>query len=172
MSYDERQLKAEILLLTKQLEEKREILFFNRLANMTPLIDNVSDITINIEDSEDWCISYVHTTDNYDINNYLPDLDDIPTGMKYTSEISFGKYNRKYFIKGGIKFNIYRNSVGELRVINPEYDFDLDMDEQRALIYSYSKNVNIPEACALAVFLYMNENKWDDAALINYLSVV
>ena len=86
--------------------------------------------------------------------------------------IIFGK-SKKYFIKGGyVPYNIYKNSAGELRIINSEYDLELDMDEQYELINSYASNINIPECLALSVFLYLADNKWDDLNLITYLSVV
>jgi hypothetical protein len=85
--------------------------------------------------------------------------------------VIFGK-NKKYFIKGGIKYNIYKNSTSELRIINSEYDLELDMEEQYSLINRYANNVNIPECLALSVFLYLSDNKWDDLNIITYLSVI
>ena len=85
--------------------------------------------------------------------------------------ISFGK-SKKYFIRGGIRYNIYRNSSGDLRIINSDYDLELDMEEQYELISNYANNVNIPECLALSIFIYLSDNNWDDTNLITYLSVV
>ncbi len=93
------------------------------------------------------------------------------TVEKKVTQISFGKL-KKYFLKGGIKFNIYRNSNGELRIINSDYEFELDLEEQKSLISKYSSNKNVPEWLALKVFLYISYNKWDDRSIINHLSVI
>ena len=176
---DEKSLREEILSLTELLNRKKHKLFLDRLFNLglRKLAGNVENVVINTNaDLQEWRISYTHNTNNYDTVNYLPDDDDTDgveaEPAQKTSNISFGKIGKRYFIKGGIKFNIYRNSVGELRVMNPEYDFDIDMEEHKQLIHRYSENPDIPEACALAVFQYMIDNKWDDSAIINYLSIV
>jgi hypothetical protein len=93
------------------------------------------------------------------------------TVEKKITQISFGKL-KKYFLKGGIKFNIYRNSNGELRIINSDYEFELDLEEQKSLILKYASNKNVPEWLAIKVFLYISYNKWDDRSIINHLSVI
>jgi hypothetical protein len=95
----------------------------------------------------------------------------VHTVEKKITQISFGKL-KKYFLKGGIKFNIYRNSNGELRIINSDYEFELDLEEQKSLILKYTSNKNVPEWLALKVFLYISYNKWDDRSIINHLSVI
>lgn len=177
MSSDEKELKAEIYNLEKILAEKKGKLFNDRLRSLYPVQLN-SAITHNgiscTANTQEWKITYTHSTDQYSSDLYITEdessSDEPPVALQST--ISFGKSGKKYFLKGGVEFNIYRNSTGELRVINPEYDFEIDMDEHRALIHKYSINVDIPEACALSVFQYIADNKWDDAAVINYLSVV
>lgn len=176
----EKSIKEEIIALSKILDEKKHELFLGRLINMNlkKLQNNSKDFAITVyPETHEWNISYTHETSKYDMSLYIPDheinsdvSDSEPIEKK--SNISFGKSGKRYFIKGGIKFNIYRNSTGELRVMNPEYDFDIDMEEHKHLIHKYSENSNIPEACALAVFQFMIDNKWDDTAIINYLSIV
>ena len=92
--------------------------------------------------------------------------------QEQNNEILNEKGNIEDFIKGGIKYNIYKNSKGDLRIINLDYDLELDMDEQYSLIYRYAYNKNIPECIALRIFLYMIYNKWDDDDMTTYLSVV
>lgn len=180
---DENILKKEILSLSRILDEKKHQLFLNRLVNMgiIKLLTNAKDFTITtVQDTQDWTVTYKHETNNYDPSRYLPDGEETTHSgteadsdpISKVSDISFGKFGKRYFLKGGIKFNIYRNSAGELRVMNPEYDFDIDMEEHKQLIHRYSEDSNIPEACALSVFQFMIDNKWDDLAVINYLSIV
>lgn len=179
MLSDEKTLKEEIISLTKVLESKKRQLFLDRFITMTlpKLLAKIKDININTDaDAQEWSISYTHDTANYDTVNYIPESDrhghSDRESVQKTSNISFGKSGKRHFLKGGIKFNIYRNSTGELRVMNPEYDFDIDMEEHKQLIHSYSENIDIPESCALSVFQYIIDNKWDDSAVINYLSIV
>jgi hypothetical protein len=177
MASEEKQLKEEILGLMALIEEKKRKLFSDRLASMYPvnISANISDIAISCDTKlGEWSISYTHNTDKYDPDNYVCHDESSDDGSPYpkTSHIILGKSGKKYYLKGGIRFNVYRNSGGELRVTNPEYDFDIDMDEHRALIGRYAADTNIPEACALSIFQYISDNKWDDTAVINYLSVV
>lgn len=184
MTDDERILKEEILDLTSKLDEKKKILFSRRLINMnlSKIIGCVKDISFTINrDTQEWSISYKHETQKYNPNNYVPDTDDgsdsdVKSSDDITSKITrikFGKAEgNKYYIKGGIKLNVYRNSSGELRIMNPDYDFIIDMEDHKMLIHKYSENIDIPESCALAVFQYMIDNKWDDISIINYLSIV
>jgi hypothetical protein len=177
---EEKNLKEEILALTKVLDSKKQQLFLDRLIhmNLNKLRSNAKNFTITTNpELQEWVITYTHDTQDYDLSQYLPDSETAhdtsdTDPVQKTSNISFGKSGKRYFLKGGIKFNIYRNSAGELRVMNPEYDFDIDMEEHKQLIHRYSENANIPEACALAVFQYIIDNKWDDSAVINYLSIV
>jgi hypothetical protein len=197
---DHTTLRKEILDLIATLDAKKKQLFQQRLQDMIrPHVwESASDIVISISEDEknDWIIKYTHNTSDYHISNYmyeefndettempvspvlhpvtLPTIDKVFMGqpIKKTTQIIFGKVGKKYFLKGGINFNIYRNSSGELRITNPDYDYEIEMDDHKLLIRNYSKNPNIPESMALCVFMYMVDNKWDDMAIINYLSVV
>ena len=182
-----------IIKLEKELKECKQKLFLNRFSklykkNIQPCISNIK---IDIDHkNNDWVISYEHYTNYYSINNYTINnaeiyddnlnykkQDNSPSPKAKTNSeekktiISFGK-SKKYFIIGGIKYNIYRNSSGDLRIINSDYDLELDMEEQYELINNYATNINIPECLALSVFIYLSDNKWDDINLITYLSVV
>jgi hypothetical protein len=193
MSATDHSLTEEIRNLEIIIEKKKRALFLLRLSKMyeASLSDVISNISIEVDRNEKtWCITYTHITDEYSVDNYsnetyieretdelddnlshLP-LEEIPVEKnKKISVISFGK-NKKYFIKGGIKFSIYRNSANELRIINPNYDFELDLDEQKYLVTEYSRNKHIPECLALSIFLYMSYNKWDDTAIVNHFSLV
>lgn len=167
-------LRAEILHLEQTLQDKKNILFNARLAKIYGNSDNISNIEIHVDPEDDtWLISYTHQTDKYDPSAYAYN-DDSAGDDEYNvheSRISFGK-SKRYFIKGGIKLNVYRNSAGELRIINPDYEFDLDLDEQRSLIDKYAQNKDIPEWMAIKVMLYISDNKWDDQSIINHFSVI
>jgi hypothetical protein len=179
ISADETDLKASIIALSSTITTKKNQLFIGRLLKMInpSLYSNVKSINIlptNL-DNEDWNITYVHETSNYDLNNYAKEDNHESTDTSKdhkVSNISFGKAGKRYYIKGGIRFNIYRNSKGKLRITNPDYDFDIDMEDHEALIFDYSRNKDIPEAAALSVFLYLSDNRWVDIDLINYLSIV
>ena len=178
---DETNLRKEILELEKLIKQKKEQLFINRLYEMFEKndYDTISNIKIDVNPiKNNWIISYKFQSSDYDMTDYLYDTIKNTDDQEYTrvssekkSNISFGK-NDKYFIKGGIKYNIYKNSKGDLRIINLDYDLELDMDEQYSLIYRYAYNKNIPECIALRIFLYMIYNKWDDDDMTTYLSVV
>lgn len=178
-------LKNEILELEAVLKKKRDQLFLMRLINMLDkgLYDTISDVKIEVRNvdfnnpkSAGWNISYKHHTKEYDSLDYLYENDTIQeeitnNKMEKTTFVSFGKSDR-YFIKGGVKYNIYNNSKGELRIVNADYDSELDIEEQCQLINKYSKNKNIPECLALQIFLYMSYNKWDDMSMAIHLSIV
>lgn len=172
-------LRKDILQLEEQINIKKKQLFLNRLETISGMSfakSCISHVEINLSSSDNtWNISYNHITDMYNSNDYTytedsetEENEDI--GHKETV-ISFGK-NSKYFIRGGVKLTIYRNTAGELRVINPDYEFDIDLDEQRQLVQTYADNPNLPEWLAIKVFLYLSDNKWDDQSLINHLSTV
>lgn len=192
------ELRYEILQLEKILSQKKKQLFLNRLETISkkPLVtrgvENI-DIQSNSHDKT-WQISYIHKTNHYSdtmyaysedseaTDTYVLGVSNVPNipdtvdpisckGIQKETKISFGKSNR-YFIRGGIKLHVYRNTSGELRVINPEYEFDLDLDEQKKLVREYSENYDLPEWFAIAVMLYLSDNDWDDAAFINHLSIV
>ena len=127
----------------------------SRKNNLSDIVEETSDETVEETSDETVEETSDETSDKIEKETY----------------VSFGK-NKKYFIKGCIKYNIYKNSTGELRIINSEYDLELDMEEQYLLINKYANNVNIPESLALSVFLYLSDNKWDDLNIITYLSVV
>jgi len=180
------ELRNEILVLEKELTEKKKQLFLKRLEKIAgcAFIDSGIlnlNISTNHEDNT-WQISYIHYTKEYDVNDYMSavgtDSDADVTEVAESSspipkktKIVFGKMS-KYYIKGGIALNVYRNTTGEIRITNPDYEFDLDLDEQRILVRGYSENYNLPEWFAIALLIYMSDNKWDDAALINHLSFV
>lgn len=169
------QLKSEILDLEAKINIKRQEFFKYRFKQLYPdyLNQNVQNINIKTK-SGNWEIKYKHFTEKYTFNNYLledesDDPDDQP--IQKTSHIKFGKNNTEYYIKGSIvDYKIYRNSKGNLRVINTEYDFDLDLDEQKNLIVRYAINKDIPEAIALSIFIYMIDNQWDDQSMYIYLT--
>lgn len=185
-------LKTEILQLEKILAQKKKQLFFNRLEKIagcslyTRGISNI-DIQHNSADKT-WQITYTHQTNNYssamysynesesddDHTSEMESADDhsaVKSGIQKETRITFGKSN-KYFVRGGIKLHVYRNTAGELRVINPEYEFDLDLDEQKKLVREYSENYDLPEWFAITTMLYLSDNMWDDEAFINHLSIV
>jgi len=173
----ENELRLQIISLEKELEEKRKLLFSNRVKVMYHGLE-ISDIKISTDDVK-WSIEYTHKTDKYSDVNYLiknaecsaelktPDS----TVVKNTKEsrIIVGFNGKKYYIKGGIKLNIYRTKK-EIMIFNPEYDLEIDIDDHIDLIKRYMRNVNIPEAAAISILNYISENKWDDASMIIYLS--
>jgi hypothetical protein len=193
-------LRDEIMLLEKDLADKKKQLFLKRLEKIAgcSFVDSGIlnlNITINQEENT-WQISYVHYTKEYNINDYAyrvgtdSENEDnnvssnggnennianenniVNNHIKKKSKIVFGK-SAKYYIKGGIPLNVYRNTTGEIRITNLDYEFDLDLDEQRSLTRTYSENYNLPEWLAIAVLIYMSDNKWDDDALINHLSFI
>jgi len=194
------ELREEILELEKDLTEKKKQLFLKRLEKIAgcSFVDS-GILSLNIvtdQDENTWQISYVHYTKSYNPVDYLystntdsdndvienqeadvskpegstPDKNEFSRKHKKT-RIVFGKA-AKYFIKGGVQLNIYRNTTGEIRITNPDYEFDLDLDEQRSLSRTYSENYNLPEWFAISVLLFMSDNKWDDDAIINHLSFV
>lgn len=172
-------LRSEIVLLEKTLTEKKKLLFLSRLETIAgyPFTKSgITDINITLNQTENtWQIGYLHKTDNFNSNYYAhseaSEDESEAGGVPKETRVLFGKTN-KYFIKGGIKLNVYRNTAGELRVINPDYEFDLDLDEQRSLVKEYSENYNLPEWFAIATMLYLSDNKWDDQSWINHLSIV
>ncbi len=179
------ELRDEILILEKELTEKKKQLFLKRLETIAGCSFAESCI-LNLNISTDqrkgtWQISYVHYTKAYNINEYMYNTTDSETEVAETepdnyqqhkkTKIVFGKM-AKYYIKGGIPLNVYRNTTGEIRISNPDYEFDLDLDEQRNLVRNYADNYNLPEWFAIAVLLFMSDNKWDDDAIINHLSFV
>jgi hypothetical protein len=166
----ETKLKEEILELEKIIFEKKKILFLNRLKLMYNNDLPIDDIKIEINEN-DWNITYTHTTQKYDINNYLYEESVEYKSHEKTTIISVGKLNKKYYIKGGIKLNIYK-SKKEIMIINPDYDLEIDIDEHIDLIRSYMKNPNIPEAVAISILMYISDNKWDDDSIIIYLGTV
>lgn len=187
------ELRNEIIKLEKELHIKKNKLFLLRLEKIAGIsLENtgISDIKIVLDENENtWNISYNHFTNAYSIDNYrcdnfdsdleddsddnnLEDYSNIENNtVEKKSKISFGKLN-KYFINGNIKLLVYRNSTGELRIINQEYEFDLDLDQQRKLMEKYSENTNIPEWFAIKVLLFFSHNKWDDKDIITHLSIV
>ena len=180
------ELRKEILILETELTEKKKQLFLKRLekiAGCSFTEGNILNLNIstNLEENT-WQISYIHHTDKYDVNDYIyavgtdseietPDVVNVFEPVSKKTKIIFGKM-AKYYIKGGIPLNVYRNTTGEIRITNPDYEFDLDLDEQRNLVQSYSENYTLPEWFAIALLLYMSDNKWDDDALITHLSFV
>jgi hypothetical protein len=174
---DEYEIKREIHRLEDRLLYNKNILFLYRLSKLYKKSSNISDIDIDVDPVNlTWSIQYNHRSNNYSSNYYdYNNNDEYPDKKseicKKNTKISFGK-NKKYFIKGGIAYNIYRNSSDELRIINKDYDLELDMKQQKNLIIRYSKNFDIPEYMALSVLLYISDNKWDDESIIHYLSII
>jgi hypothetical protein len=166
-------LSDEIKRLSRELDDKKKLLFRQRLSTIYRLDPTISDIVIDTT-ATTWSITYEHTTDAFSPLNYLieDEIDGPPDSKPAVNTVVFGRNDKKYFIKGCIKFSIYRNSRGDLRIINPEYEFDLDMEEQNDLINRYAAEQNIPESFALSVFKYISRNKWDDQSMITYLSVI
>lgn len=170
-------LRSEILTLEKALQEKKQQLFLERLETIAGkkfTNNNVRDVIISVDtNAKTWQISYLHSTDKYNFNNYAynEDSENDESESHKDTRIVFGQ-NSKHYIRGGIKLTVYRNTVGELRVINPDYEFDLDLEEQRQLVRSYASNSDLPEWLAISVFLYLYDNKWDDESLINHLGSV
>jgi hypothetical protein len=164
------ELTKEIKELEIRLEEAKKTLINLRLREIHCLI-NVSNINISCDESS-WEISYIHNTNNFSYEYY--DIDnDIPNKItSKSSNIKFGKNEKKYFIKGVKKFNIYRNSNKELRIIANDYEFELDLEENQLLIENYIKNFDIPESFALTIFLHMMYNNWDDESITNYISCI
>ncbi len=129
---------------------------------------NVDDKTVDNKNVDD------KTVDNKNVDDKTVDETEQEILFRKTEKttlISFGKSD-KYFIRGGVKYNIYTNSKGELRIVNTDYDSELDIDEQKSLISKYANNKNIPESFALCILLYMAYNKWDDTSMAIHLSVV
>lgn len=191
-------LRKEILELEKLLKSKKEKLFLDRLLAITGPKANISDININTQLDNTWCISYIHKTtflnpaDYEPANMYTDEATNLEANLEaknsesteqnnvllaaentseYETKISFGK-NKKYFITGGCKLNVYRNSANELRITNPEYEYDLDIDEQKELMIRYSNNKNLPVWFAIKFLLYMSDNSWDDDSVVNHFTVI
>lgn len=177
-------LRTEILELEKIIAEKKKQLFLSRLNTISDgkLNQNISQIDIQMESANNWQISYVHKTSQYNATDYFVQDDDVEntneddsdssnTSVVRETKISFGKL-KKYFVKGGIKLNVYRNTAGELRVANPKYEFELDLDEQRQLVERYADNIHMPEWLAIKVFLYLSDNKWGDEDFTAHLTIV
>jgi hypothetical protein len=179
---DESAAIAEIQDLERQLKEKKDALFNARLSTMLHADQtNTTFKILEIKTSaveRTWSIRYTHYTPcfNWFNYNYIDDdteekfYDDDKPIAKH-SEIVFGK-NKTYFIHGGLKFNVYRNSNKELRIINVDYDIDLDIEQQSNLIKNYTQNANIPEWVALSILMYMIEHSWDDIDIIRYISLL
>jgi len=168
------ELTKEIKELEIKLKEAKKMLINLRLKEIHCMI-NVSNIEIECSDVN-WEISYIHNTNNfsykyYDNEYYVDsDFDNADTGFTKNTTIRFGKNDKKYFIKGVKKFNIYRNSKKELRIIVNDYEFEMDFEENQILLENYIKNFDIPESFALTIFLHIINNKWDDESIINYIS--
>jgi hypothetical protein len=169
------ELRNEIINLEVCLNAKKKELFIQRAIKILGNLNNVFNLQINVNPIDlTWCISYNHETHNYDTSDYAYNEDsaDENNNVRFNScKISFGK-TKKYFIKGGIALNIYRISSGELRITNPDYDFDIDIEDQYNLMKTYSKNYNLPEWLAIKMILYISDNKWDDQSIINHFSVI
>jgi hypothetical protein len=181
-SIQEEKLKTTILDLEEQITDHKNKLFMYRLCKLLCKTEqqikdaNITNLNIFIDDDV-WDISYIHTTNDYNSNDYNFDIeseDESDVRLKI-SNVHFGKA-KKYYIKGnGIRqsrFKLYKNSRKDLRIINTDYDIELDMDEQFELIGKYSENKNIPEWLAIKVFLHICENEWQDQHIINYLGTV
>lgn len=171
-----KQLSLQITELETVLEDKQQqllIMGFSRLLNVdiatiTKYIDN---LCVSIDENEVWEISYRHKTDTYSSNNYAlsdEELDEVEDTFNEI-DIKFGR-DKKYYIKGGpVKFQIYKNSNGVLRIINQDYEMDLDVKEQEHLIDKYCNNFDIVEWFALRVMNYMSKNNWNDNDLTKYI---
>jgi hypothetical protein len=178
----EAKLKAEIIYLEEQLDNKLTEFFLIRLRKMLGISEHglkdngVTSITINIG-IDSWVIGYTHKTDQYNENNYnCGDESETETESKSKiSKILFG-HTDNYFLSGQNthvgRFKIYTNSQKTLRVINSDYDIELDKDAQSELIRQYTENAAIPEWVALKIFTYMCDNKWDSDSIITHLSTV
>lgn len=173
-------LRDDILKLEAELCEKKKLLYLHRLSNIINIDvisnPNIKDLIISADkEKKIWQISYTHYTEKYNSYYYATEeSDNEEYPVKYTereSKISFGKF-KGYFIKGGVKLNIYKNASRELRIINPDYEFDLDIDEQLNLARGYSENKNLPECLAIKFLLYMSDNNWDDDDIITHFSVI
>lgn len=186
MSTDEKKLKEEILLLEKEIENKKKSLFllrFYKLVNINEeyiqdnIQDNIQDIKINVNIHKNtWKIEYTHKTNKYNENDYNHE-DDIKTDYEphyKKTNIIFG-YNEKYFLNSLNdinRFKIYVNSQNDIRIINKDYDIELEQSEQYDLIQEYKMNKNIPEWLALRLLIYMYDNKWDSDSIIKHLGYV
>ena len=158
--------------LQKKLISAKYNLFMSRILTISNGdIKNIKDITFKVKDSC-WTLSYKCLV-TYDENNYNNSEDsEVETNpVSRYFEISFGK-EKRYFISGNrLRFKIYRNSSGKLRILNADYTADLDMEEQETLMNTYSFNYNIPEWFAIKIFLFMDKNDWSDENLITYLDL-
>ena len=178
-------IRHEIIKLEQELEEKKNVLFYNRLlkiANKTTYdidIGGISEIDIYLPDENDWEISYIHHTKQFDENNYAHAEDSYEeTNVKEkTTQIFFGQMDSRYYILTGenrraSRFKLYYNSDSDLRIINKHYDIELCLEEQDDLINMYCKCVDIPEWLALCVFQFICNNKWQSTHILNYFSKV
>lgn len=182
------ELRDEILLLEDTLKQKRRELFQSRLLKLIGLTDQeladsgISKIEISHEqhDTSEWKITYVHTTNEYDENNYAYSDDNSDTETKEiatsskTTNMRFGHSISNYFMQGSNRnrFNIYTKNETTIRIINKDYTMDLDISDQTKLMYKYSKNKHIPEWLAIRTFLAMNDNGWNNKDMFVYMSVV
>jgi hypothetical protein len=177
-------------------ESKRLTHIPTLVDNHSELVSKVdSKIVKNIvfktnKKTEEWSISYTHETKYYTSLNYLYNESDNEVEIENVVEnvvdkeintqyrekvtnITFGNIgNRKYYINGGIKLEVFKSSSGEIRITNPEYDYEIDIEEHRELIKGYSLNKDIPEALAINVFIYMTSNNWNNEDIIKYFSIV
>jgi hypothetical protein len=159
-------MRLAVMCNNSQITEKDEILTASQFSYI-----------VDVTDCKNWEITYISNVE-FDINNYnFDDASETETDIrKREFEITFGCYNSKYYIAGNraVKYEIYRTAEDKIRILNKKYDEerDLEMEEQDELIKRYSETPSIPEWLALKVFLFMNENDWDDAAICRYFSVV
>ncbi len=180
-------LRCEILQMEHDLNEKKKLLYLQRLYKILGYnndnVPNINSIIINTDEINDtWYISYIHKTNEYNTLDYLyekneDNIYEKTSKTSKTSKIIFGSNithsgTKKYFIKGGVLLDLYKTSVNELRIINLEYQFDIDYDEQKDLITGYSENINIPEYVAIKFMMYMSDNEWDDTAIINHFTMI
>lgn len=169
-------LRQEIIELETLLNQKKKVLFENRLIYISESMTNISNIEIFTDlNKHSWQITYTHTTDKYSNDHYLMESEQSGE-IEYitkTTKISFGKSKKYYLNNDNIhKFDIYRNSANKLRVVNVDYALELNGEEQRMLIDSYVINKNIPEWFAISILLHISDNNWTDDSMVLHLGLV
>lgn len=183
---EEEKLKAEMLDLKKKYAICKRKYFILRLwkllkptAENMKTIQNIKIYMQNDKSDQKWYISYLHHTDNYNVNDYIlhEDSEVENEDKAKDTNITFGYETQngkpKYYIKGNsqTRFKVYRTNKKSLSIVNTDYDVDLDIDEQTELIEKYSNNNNIPEWLALKILLYFRENEWENSNIVAYFSI-
>lgn len=119
-------------------------------------------------------VIYVHTTDNYNLNDYCyheeSETDEVPIISK-ESRLEFGYMNGKFYINGKTPIRVYskRDNPKLPIAYNNTYEHEIDESTQSILLSEYADNKNIPEWFLVLFFKMLYSGKKIDT-LISELS--